>query len=73
MKAIKILLLSLLIGVSSCTKDDDICGIVSDGDIEYNELLGEYDYYLYIDGDKRYVSEKTYSSFFIGDVICLEY
>ena len=40
MKAIKVLLLCLLIGVStSCSKEEDICSTVSDGSIEYNEFL----------------------------------
>jgi len=61
----KLLLLALLI--SACSKDIEVCGNITGGD--YDRFTDMY--YLRIDGQKEYVDEKTYNSFFIGDYICV--
>lgn len=61
----KLILLALLI--SACSKDIEVCGNITGGD--YDRFEGGY--YLRIDGQKEYVDEKTYNSFFIGDYICV--
>ena len=70
-------IISLVLGLvlfTSCSKETiDICGEVTNGTIEFNEYIGEYGYYLYVNGERKYVSEKIYSSYFIGDYVCLDY
>tara|TARA_B110000977_G_C10785679_1_gene380417 strand:- start:50 stop:244 length:195 start_codon:yes stop_codon:yes gene_type:complete len=61
----KLILLALLI--SACSKDIEVCGNITGGD--YDRFTDMY--YLRIDGQKEYVDEKTYNSFFIGDYICV--
>ena len=61
----KLILLTLLI--SACSKDIEVCGNITGGD--YDGFADMY--YLRIDGQKEYVDEKTYNSFFIGDYICV--
>ena len=61
----KLLLLALLI--SACSKDIEVCGNITGGDYDRFKDM----YYLRIDGQKEYVDEKTYNSFFIGDYICV--
>jgi len=57
----------------SCSKPDDLCGIVTNGDVEWNDYRGDYDYYLIVDGERRYVTEKIYSQYAIGESVCLYY
>ena len=61
----KLILLALLI--NACSKDIEVCGNITGGD--YDRFTDMY--YLRIDGQKEYVDEKTYNSFFIGDYICV--
>ena len=70
-------IITLFIGLfllTSCSKETlDACGTVTNGTIEFNEYIGEYEYYLYVDNVRKYVSEKIYSSYYIGDYVCLDY
>ena len=67
-----LLLAVLLVSLSSCTKDD-ICGVVTQGDSRFNDYTMEWEYFLYVDGDRRLVDQKTYESYGINDGICLTY
>ena len=61
----RLILLALLF--ASCSPDE-ICGEVTGGGVDrWNGML-----YLEIDGSKEYVDMKTYDSYFIGDLVCLE-
>ena len=58
--------------LASCTKESiEVCGYVTGGYSDY-DLNGMAYYYLYIDGDRQRVDEKTYQSYFINDFICVE-
>ena len=72
---IKYVIVFTLLGIlfTSCSKPDDICGFISNGDIEWNDYKGDYDYWLMVDGEKRYVTEKMYNQYAIGESICLYY
>ncbi len=61
-----LLLFCLLLG--SCTKDEMVCGTVTDGRIDYVNYM----HYLEIDGKSVYVSEFTYNSYRAGEWVCLE-
>ena len=71
MRRITIILL-LLIGLQSCTKDD-YCGMVTNGRIVYPVTSPIPLYILEVDGKEEYVNEKTYFDFTIGDAICLDF
>ena len=53
--------------IASCTKPE-ICGEVTGGD--YDRFTGQP--YLKIDGQKEYVDQITFNSFYIGDYVCLQ-
>ena len=53
--------------ITACSKDP-VCGLVTGGGID--RWTGQY--YLEVDGSKEYVDLKTYESFFIDDLVCLE-
>lgn len=57
----------LVLFISACSKDP-ICGLVTGGG--FDRFTGQP--YLEIDGQKEYVDLKTYDSFFIDDLVCLE-
>lgn len=58
----------LLLSLSSCSKDELICGTIDGGGI--NNLTGLL--YLSVDGTKIWVDEKTYSSYYVGDYECFQ-
>ena len=66
-----IIILLILLGLSSCTKQD-YCGIVSGGR-SFITTTGVPIFILEVDGKDEHVDEKTYLSFFVGDVICLQF
>ena len=61
----KLLILFVLV-FASCSPEE-ICGEVTGGD--YDRFTGQP--YLKIDGQKEYVDQITFNSFYIGDFICL--
>jgi hypothetical protein len=61
------LLFLVLVFVIACSKDP-ICGVVTGGG--FDRWTGQP--YLMIDDNKEYVDLKTYESFFINDLVCLE-
>ena len=70
MKTLYIIFL-LLLSLASCTKEaTEVCGYVTSGYSDY-DLNGMPYYYLYIDGDRQRVDQKTYESYFINDFICV--
>ena len=75
-QAITIVAISVLMFfmVSSCSKQEDVCGTIVGGYSEYNDYTGGVDYYLRLTTDERArVDELTYISSRIGDYICLDY
>lgn len=65
----RIIILTILILLSSCTKDD-YCGIVTGGR-SYVTTTGVPIYILEVDGKDEFVDEKTYWDFKVGESICL--
>ena len=49
-----------------------VCGTVTGGRSEYNSISNTQQFYLYVDGSVQRVDQKTYESYFVGDLICLE-
>jgi len=67
-KKIVLTLSIMLLTLSSCSKDELICGTIDGGGVDrFTGLL-----YLSVDGTKIWVDDKTYSSYFIGDYECFE-
>jgi hypothetical protein len=64
---IKIVFASIIL-LTSCTKDELICGTITGGGVD--NLTGLL--YLKVDDTKIWVDEKTYSSYFVGDYECFE-
>ena len=68
----RLYIIFLLLLLSSCSKESiEVCGYVTSGYSDY-DLNGMPYYYLYIDGDRHRVDQKTYESYFINDLICLQ-
>jgi len=65
-------IISLVLGIvlfTSCEKPGlEICGTIEGG--EYNVINNMY--YFRINGEKHWVDQKTYESFYVADYICLE-
>jgi len=67
-KKIVLTLSIMLLTLSSCSKDELICGTIDGGGVDrFTGLL-----YLSVDGTKIWVDDKTYSSYFVGDYECFE-
>jgi hypothetical protein len=64
---LKIALTSIIL-LTSCSKDELICGEITGGGID--NLTGLL--YLKVDNKKIWVDDKTYSSYFVGDYECFE-
>tara|TARA_R110000803_G_scaffold56193_3_gene113376 strand:+ start:1779 stop:1982 length:204 start_codon:yes stop_codon:yes gene_type:complete len=62
-----ILYILLLVLIASCSKDELICGTIDSGGIDLAGLL-----YLRVDGQKIWVDQKTYESYYVGDYECFE-
>ena len=72
-KSLGILLLIIIIGFTSCEKPSmEVCGEVTGGRTEFNNVSQRWMFYLNIDGRPIRVDQKTYESYFVGDFICLE-
>ena len=63
----KIIIIIVASVLFSCTSEP-ICGIVTGGGID--RFTGQY--FLRVDGVKEYVDMKTYDSYFVNDLVCLE-
>jgi hypothetical protein len=68
LKKIVLTSIILLLSLSSCSKDELICGTITGGGVD--NLTGLL--YLRVDNTKIWVDEKTYSSYFVGDYECFE-
>ena len=69
-----VLFIAFIVFLSSCSKQEDICGIILGGYTEWNDYYYRYDFYLRLDVDNRaQVDELTFNSFSVGDYICLDY
>jgi len=76
MKYIKTYMLGLvlLLSFTSCSKQEDICGVILGGYSQWNDYYLRYDYYFRLDVDnKALVDELTFNSFSVGQYICLNY
>jgi len=62
-----IIILALILS-TSCAKETETCGIVEGGG--YNSISNTY--YLRVNNINEWVDEKTYESYYVGDMICLE-
>ncbi len=68
-----IVLLTSMFVFSSCSKDDlMVCGTITSGESEFNQIANQWYFYLYLDGKSQRVDELTYNSYYVGDYICLE-
>ena len=68
-----LLLLSVVLMFISCSKESiEICGEVTGGGTSIDRLYGDLDFYLLVDGQKVWVDEKTYDSYYVGDWVCLQ-
>jgi hypothetical protein len=63
----KLLIVLLLLLYSSCSKEGLICGTIDGGGIDLAGLL-----YLRVDGNKIWVDQKTYESYYVGDYECFQ-
>lgn len=68
MKNLIKIVFTLSILLTSCSKDELICGTITGGGVD--NLTGLL--YLKVDNKKIWVDEKTYSSYFVGDYECFE-
>lgn len=74
MRKMVYLLISFIVLLTSCSKQEDICGIILGGYTEWNDYYYRYDYFFRLDVDNRaQVDELTFNSFSVGDYICLDY
>lgn len=64
----KKLVLLLVVALSSCSKDEDVCGTVTGRNVQYGN---ENVYTLQIDGVSKTVPLEVYSANKIGSYICL--
>ena len=72
MKQLLLFAVTILL-LTSCSKEStEVCGNVEGGGTRFNPQYGFTEFYLVIDGNKEWVDEKTYDSFFIGDYICIQ-
>ena len=62
------LIILLLVLLSSCSKEEMICGTVTDGRIDYVNYM----HYIEVDGKRHWVSEFTYNSYRVGEWVCLD-
>ena len=67
-KKIIITSIIMLLSLTSCTKDELICGTITGGGVD--NLTGLL--YLKVDNKKIWVDDKTYSSYFVGDYECFD-
>lgn len=68
MNKLLITVLTSIILLTSCSKDELICGTIDGGGIDrFTGLL-----YLSVDGTKIWVDDKTYTSYYVGDYECFE-
>ena len=68
MRNLLIIAITSIILLTSCSKDELICGTITGGGID--NLTGLL--YLKVDNTKIWVDDKTYSSYFVGDYECFE-
>ena len=52
---------------TSCSKNELICGTINGGGIDLAGL-----FYLRVDGQKIWVDQKTYESYYVGDYECFQ-
>ena len=68
MNKLLITVLTSIILLTSCSKDELICGTIDGGGIDrFTGLL-----YISVDGTKIWVDDKTYTSYYVGDYECFE-
>ena len=68
LKKIVLTSIILLLSLSSCSKDDLICGEITGGGVDrFTGLL-----YLTVDNTKIWVDDKTYTSYYVGDYECFQ-
>ena len=71
---IYIVLTVLLMVLSSCSKQEDVCGKILGGYSEWNDYYFNYNYFFRLNTDDRVaVDELTFYSYRVGDHICLDY
>lgn len=69
-----VLFIAFIVFLSSCSKQEDICGVILGGYSQWNDYYLRYDYYFRLDVDnKALVDELTFNSFSVGQYICLNY
>jgi len=67
-KLYTLLLLTITLLLSSCSKDELICGTIQSGDYEvYTDT-----YFFRVDGKKIWVDLLTFNSYRVGDYECFE-
>lgn len=64
----KLVLLLVVVALSSCSKDEDVCGTVTGRNVQYGN---DNVYTLQINGVSKTVTLEVYSANKIGSYICL--